>query len=158
VYRELVPKLLADRLTIGEVAERSGVATSALRFYEAEGLIASERTGGNHRVYARATVRRVAFIRAAKQVGLTLDEIGAALASLPADRSPTKADWGRLSRSWRARLDDRIAALERLRDDLDGCIGCGCLSLRSCSLFNPDDVAAAEGTGPRYLLEPRRSG
>jgi MerR family redox-sensitive transcriptional activator SoxR len=149
---------LGNRLTIGEVAERCGVATSALRFYEAEGLIASERTGGNHRVYSRATVRRVAFIRAAKQVGLTLDEVGAALASLPADRNPTKADWGRLSRSWRGHLDERIAALGRLRDDLDGCIGCGCLSLRSCALFNPEDVAAAEGTGPRYLLAPRGRG
>ena len=142
----------SDRLTIGDVAERSGIATSALRFYESVGLIASERTGGNHRLYARATLRRVAFIRAAKRTGLSLDAIAEALSALPADRSPTKADWRRLSRTSRARLDERIAALVRLRDDLDGCIGCGCLSLRSCALFNPDDVAAVGGTGPRYLF------
>ena len=141
-----------DRLTIGDVARRSGVATSALRFYESVGLIASERTSGNHRLYARATLRRVAFIRAAKRTGLTLDEIAEALSSLPLGRSPTKADWRRLSRASRARIDDRIAALVRLRDELDGCIGCGCLSLRSCALFNPDDRAVAGGSGPRYLF------
>jgi MerR family transcriptional regulator, redox-sensitive transcriptional activator SoxR len=141
-----------DRLTIGDVAQRSGVATSALRFYESVGLIASERTSGNHRLYARATLRRVAFIRAAKRTGLSLDAIAEALSALPAGRSPTKADWRRLSRRSRTRLDDRIAALVRLRDDLDGCIGCGCLSLRSCALFNPDDVAAERGSGPRYLF------
>ena len=142
----------ADRLTIGEVAARSGVANSALRFYESVGLIASERTSGNHRLYARATLRRVAFIRAAQRTSLSLDEIASALSSLPVERRPTKADWRRLSMASRARLDDRIAALVRLRDDLDGCIGCGCLSLRSCALFNPDDGAAARGSGPRYLF------
>jgi MerR family transcriptional regulator, redox-sensitive transcriptional activator SoxR len=157
-YDRFVPRP-SDRLTIGDLAARSGIATSAIRFYESVGLIASERTSANHRLYARATLRRVAFIRAAKRTGLSLDEIAGTLASLPADRSPTKADWRRLSRTSRARLDERIAELVRLRDDLDGCIGCGCLSLRSCALFNPGDVAAAGGSGPRYLLgdsPPRR--
>ncbi len=141
-----------ELLPIGELATRSGVATSALRFYESEDLIRSQRTSGNHRVYPRSVLRRVSFIRIAQRMGLTLDEIGDALAMLPADRAPTKREWERLSRSWRSRLDERIAALEGLRDDLTGCIGCGCLSLRSCKLFNPDDVAASRGTGPRYLL------
>jgi MerR family redox-sensitive transcriptional activator SoxR len=144
---------LAQQISIGELAARSGVATSALRFYEAEGLIAAERTGGNHRLFARATLRRVAFIRAAKQVGLSLDEIRAALASLPAERTPTKADWERLSRVWKTRLDEQIGLLERLRDDLTGCIGCGCLSLRSCRLFNPGDEMAQQGPGAHRLIE-----
>lgn len=143
---------LPDRITIGELAKRSGVATSALRFYEERGLIASERTPGNQRIYARPTLRRVAFIRAAQEVGLTLDEIGRALAALPMDRTPRKRDWGRLSRAWRSRLDERIADLERLRDTLTGCIGCGCLSLRKCSLFNPADRISMNGPGARYLL------
>lgn len=144
---------LRDRLTIGELAARSGVAPSALRFYESLGLLVAERTEGNHRAYRRSDLRRVAFVRAAKSVGVPLEEIRAALDSLPSGRTPTKADWERLSRLWRRRLDERIALLERLRDDLSGCIGCGCLSLRSCRLFNPDDGAAAAGTGPRYLLD-----
>jgi MerR family redox-sensitive transcriptional activator SoxR len=144
---------LPERITIGELAARSGVAASALRFYESVGLIEAERTGGNHRVYPRSTLRRVAFIRAAKQVGVPLEEIGEALASLPAGRTPTKADWERLSRVWRRRLDERIELLERLREDLSGCIGCGCLSLRSCRLFNAGDEAARAGSGPRYLLD-----
>jgi MerR family redox-sensitive transcriptional activator SoxR len=144
---------LPERITIGELAARSGVAASALRFYESVGLIEAERTGGNHRVYPRSTLRRVAFIRAAKQVGVPLEEIGEALASLPAGRTPTKADWERLSRVWRRRLDERIELLERLREDLSGCIGCGCLSLRSCRLFNAGDEAAGAGSGPRYLLD-----
>jgi MerR family redox-sensitive transcriptional activator SoxR len=144
---------LPERITIGELAARSGVATSALRFYESVGLIAAERTGGNHRVYPRSTLRRVAFIRAAKQVGVPLEQIREALASLPSERTPTKADWQRLSRVWQRRLDERIALLGRLRDDLTSCIGCGCLSLRSCRLFNADDEAAATGSGGRYLLE-----
>jgi MerR family transcriptional regulator, redox-sensitive transcriptional activator SoxR len=139
-------------IPIGELSARSGVATSALRFYESEGLIRSERTGGGHRVYPRNILRRVAFIRISQRMGLTLQEIGEALAILPAGRAPTKREWERLSRSWRSRLDDRIAVLEGLRDDLTGCIGCGCLSLRSCALYNPDDVASSRGTGPRYLL------
>jgi MerR family redox-sensitive transcriptional activator SoxR len=141
-----------DMLTIGEVAARSGVATSALRFYESEGLVRSARTGGGHRMFPRSALRRVAFIRIAQKVGLTLDEVGDALAMLPADRAPTKREWARLSRAWRGRIDERIAALEGLRDDLSDCIGCGCLSLQRCRLYNPDDVAATRGTGPRYLL------
>lgn len=144
--------VLPDRIPIGELAARSGVATSALRFYEERGLITAERTKGNQRVYARPTLRRVAFVRAAQEVGLTLDEIGRALAMLPSGRTPLKHDWERLSRAWRDRLDERIADLERLRDSLTGCIGCGCLSLRSCRLLNRDDRTAAKGAGARYLL------
>ena len=142
----------SDLIAIGELAVRSGVATSAIRFYEAEGLLRSERTPGNHRVYPRHALRRVAFIRIAQQVGLTLDEIAAALAMLPPDRAPTKAEWARISRSWRSRIDERIAGLEQLRDDLTSCIGCGCLSLGACRLSNPRDAAAVRGAGPRYLL------
>ena len=138
-------------LTIGELAERSGVATSALRYYEAQGLIESERTSGNQRRFRRATLRRVAFIRSAQRVGLTLDEISDALATLPEGRTPTKADWARLSQGWRPRLDAQIERLERLRDKLDGCIGCGCLSLRTCALSNPDDEVAPRGPGAVYL-------
>ena len=139
-------------LTIGEVAERSGVKPSVLRFYERVHLIESTRSEGGQRRYLRQVLRRVAFIRAAQQVGLSLDEIAEALASLPAARNPTAADWSRLSRSWRTRLDDRIGELERLRDHLDSCIGCGCLSLKVCRLSNPNDVAAALGPGPRWLM------
>jgi len=143
---------LPDRITIGELAARSGVATSALRFYEERGLIAAERTTGNQRVYPRPTLRRVAFIRAAQAVGLALDEIARALATLPADRTPVKRDWERLSTAWRDRLDERIDELERLRDGLTGCIGCGCLSLRTCRLLNRDDRVSTKGSGARYLL------
>jgi MerR family transcriptional regulator, redox-sensitive transcriptional activator SoxR len=149
---------LPDLVTIGELSARSGIATSALRFYEERGLIAAERTPGNQRVYARPTLRRVAFIRAAQEVGLTLDEIGRALASLPTDRTPVKHDWERLSRAWRNRLDERIADLERLRDTLTGCIGCGCLSLRKCSLLNQADRVSAKGSGARYLLGDPKEG
>ena len=138
-------------LTIGELAERSGVATSALRYYEAQGLIESERTSGNQRRFLRATLRRVAFIRSAQRVGLTLDEISDALATLPEGRTPTKADWARLSQGWRPRLDAQIERLERLRDKLDGCIGCGCLSLRTCALSNPEDEVAPRGPGAVFL-------
>ena len=138
-------------LTIGELAERSGVATSALRYYEAQGLIESERTSGNQRRFRRATLRRVAFIRSAQRVGLTLDEISDALATLPEGRTPTKADWGRLSQGWRPRLDAQIERLERLRDKLDGCIGCGCLSLRTCALSNPEDEVESRGPGAVFL-------
>lgn len=134
-------------LTIGELSTRSGVATSALRYYEQRGLISAERTSGNQRRYRRTALRRVAFIQAAQRVGLSLDEIGQALATLPSGRTPTKADWTRLSRSWRPQLDTQIARLERLRDTLDTCIGCGCLSLRSCRLYNPDDTMADQGPG-----------
>lgn len=140
-------------LTIGQVAERTGAATSALRYWEDLGLITSERTTGNQRRYERATIRRVSFIRAAQRVGLSLDEIGAALATLPDARTPTATDWARLSRAWRGRLDEQIRRIERLRDQLDSCIGCGCLSLRTCALNNPSDVLAEHGPGP-VLLEP----
>ncbi|MFC0674062.1 redox-sensitive transcriptional activator SoxR [Brachybacterium hainanense] len=140
-------------LTIGQIAERAGVATSALRYYEERGLIESRRTSGNQRRYAQATLRRVAFIRAAQNVGLSLEEIGEALASLPEGRTPTKRDWHRLSRAWRPRLDEQIERLQRLRDRLDGCIGCGCLSLRACALYNPEDALAGRGPGG-VLLEP----
>ncbi|MDC0711913.1 redox-sensitive transcriptional activator SoxR [Stigmatella sp. ncwal1] len=143
---------LPAMVTIGELAARSGMATSALRFYEKEGLIHAERTGGNQRRFPRSELRRVSFIRAAQQVGLTLEEIREALASLPGSRTPTQADWEKLSRTWRHRLDERIAQLERLRDKLTSCIGCGCLSLKKCHLYNPDDQAALGGPGARYLL------
>jgi MerR family redox-sensitive transcriptional activator SoxR len=143
-------------LSIGEVAERSGVATSALRFYEREGLIESDRTAGGQRRYHRDVLRRIAFVRAAQRVGLSLDDIRSSLAALPGNRTPTAADWQRLSRSWRPLLDERIAELERLRDSLDSCIGCGCLSLKACRLSNPDDVAGTLGPGARWLVGGRR--
>jgi MerR family redox-sensitive transcriptional activator SoxR len=138
-------------LTIGELSSRSGVAPSALRYYEDQGLISSERSAGNQRRYPRATLRRVAFIRSAQRVGLSLEEIAEALATLPSARTPTKADWSRLSRGWRPRIDAQIERLERLREKLDGCIGCGCLSLRTCALNNPDDEAEPRGPGAVYL-------
>jgi MerR family redox-sensitive transcriptional activator SoxR len=141
-----------DGLSIGEVAARSGLAPSALRFYESRRLIRSDRNAGGQRVYRRHVLRRVALIRIAQRMGLSLRDVSRALATLPADRAPTKAEWERLSRSWRWELDERIATLERLRDELNGCIGCGCLSLRRCRLYNPGDAASALGTGPRYLL------
>jgi MerR family redox-sensitive transcriptional activator SoxR len=142
----------AQLLSIGEVAERTGVAVSALRFYDAEGFIASDRSSGGQRRFSREVLRRIAFIRVAQTVGLTLDEIREALATLPEGRTPNKADWARLSRAWRPRLDSQIALLERLRDELTSCIGCGCLSLQACSLYNPDDLAASLGEGARYLM------
>jgi MerR family redox-sensitive transcriptional activator SoxR len=142
-----------ESLTIGALAERTGVATSALRFYEAEGLIHATRSDGGQRRYTRDTIRRISFIRVAKEVGLTLDDVRSALASLPDDRTPTKRDWERLSTGWRPRIEHQIAVLERLRDRLTGCIGCGCLSLNACRLLNPGDEAAARGPGPRYVLD-----
>jgi MerR family redox-sensitive transcriptional activator SoxR len=138
-------------LSVGELSERSGVAVSALHFYERKGLIVAERTAGNQRRYRRDMLRRVAFIRVSQRVGIPLAEIREALDSLPEGRTPTKRDWARLSSHWREALDDRIAALEHLRNDLTGCIGCGCLSLRTCSLQNPDDTLGetGDGTGPR---------
>ena len=138
-------------LTVGEVAERSGFAPSALRFYEREGLLRSQRTGGGQRRYERGVLRRLAFIRAARNVGLSLDEVRAVMSTLPESRTPTKADWERISRSWRGRLDEQIRALAALRDGLDSCIGCGCLSLRTCRMSNPHDVAAGRGPGAAYL-------
>lgn len=144
-------------LSIGQLARRAGVAASALRFYEAEGLIAGSRSAGGHRQYPRDVLRRVAFIRAAQVVGLTLPQIKAALATLPQSRTPTKADWARLSASWAPLLDERIAALQRLRDRLTGCIGCGCLSLKACALYNPQDEAAKTGSGAKLLrIETQR--
>jgi MerR family transcriptional regulator, redox-sensitive transcriptional activator SoxR len=139
-------------LTIGEVARRSGVAASALRFYEERGLITSERAGSGHRRYPRAVLRRIAFIVFAQRIGLTLGEIGAELARLPPDRAPTRRDWSRLSRTWTVRIDRRIAELERLKASLTECIGCGCLSLERCRLANPDDRAGRRGPGPRYWV------
>jgi len=142
-------------LTIGEVSRRSGVAASALRFYEDRGLIASERAGSGHRRYPRPTLRRIAFIVFAQRVGLTLGEIGAELAKLPPDRAPGRRDWSRLSREWSTRIDGRIAELQRLKVGLTECIGCGCLSLDRCRLANPGDRAGAAGPGPRYWIGDR---
>ncbi|MEU4155844.1 redox-sensitive transcriptional activator SoxR [Actinoplanes sp. NPDC026670] len=146
-----------ETLTIGELSARSGVAPSALRFYEREGLIHASRTSGNQRRYDRAELRRVSFIKIAQQVGVSLDEVREALDSLPENRTPTKADWSRLSARWRYRLQERITVLERLRDELSGCIGCGCLSLQRCKLANPGDRLAAGGTGPQRILNPAAS-
>ena len=139
-------------LSIGNVARRTGLTTSALRFYEDKALIASARTPGNQRCYTRDVIRRVSFIRAAQRVGLSLEEIRAVLDDLPEGHAPTREDWHELARRWKPWLDERIAALERLRDQLSSCIGCGCLSLDRCALYNPDDAAGSLGTGPRYLL------
>ena len=143
----------AELLTIGAVSERTGVAPSALRFYESEGLVHATRSSGGQRRYAREVVRRVSFIRVAQQVGLRLDEIRDALASLPDNRTPTAKDWERLATSWRPRIDAQIHMLERLRDRLAGCIGCGCLSLGYCKILNPGDEAGLRGPGPRYILD-----
>jgi MerR family redox-sensitive transcriptional activator SoxR len=139
-------------LTIGEVVRRSGVAASALRFYEERGLIESIRSGTAHRRYGRAVLRRIAFIVFAQRIGLTLDEIGEELAKLPRGRAPSRRDWSRISRKWESRVDERIAELQRLRDGLTRCIGCGCLSLDYCRLANPGDRAAAHGAGPRFWI------
>jgi MerR family transcriptional regulator, redox-sensitive transcriptional activator SoxR len=144
-----------DLMLIGDVVARSGFAASALRYYEDQGLLSSTRSPGGQRRYERSVLRRLAFIRAASNVGLTLEEIRDELARLPSNRNPTKADWQRISRHWRGRLDEQIAALERLRDGLDSCIGCGCLSLRRCAFSNPDDVAAQSGDSPGAAYLPR---
>ena len=150
---------MPELLTIGEVSRRSGVATSALRFYEERGLITSDRVGSGHRRFPRSVLRRIAFVIFAQRIGLTLDEIAAELAKLPPDRVPTRRDWSRLSSKWSSRIDDRIAELERLKAGLTECIGCGCLSLDRCRLANPDDRAAARGPGPRYWVgDPRPAG
>ena len=140
-----------DLLTIGELAARSGLSTSALRFYDSQGLITASRTSGNQRRYQRSVLRRVSFVRSAQRVGLTLEEIKQALATLPDERTPTRADWERLSRQWRDRLDERIRELEALRDKLASCIGCGCLSLDRCALSNPADMAALQGPGAVFM-------
>lgn len=143
---------MTPTVSIGALSARTGVAPSALRYYEDLGLISSERTSAGHRRYPMSVIRRVSFVRAAQQVGLSLDEIGDALASLPSEGNPTQEDWSRLAVSWRPRLDAQIAVIERLRDRLDGCIGCGCLSTAHCGLLNPGDRAGAAGPGPRYVL------
>ncbi len=145
-------------MTIGEVSRRSGVAASALRFYEERGLIGSERAGSGHRRYPRAVLRRIAFIVFAQRVGLTLEEIGVELGKLPPDRAPTRRDWSRLSAGWSSRIDERIAELQRLKAGLTECIGCGCLSLDRCQLSNPGDRAAGLGAGPRYWIGDRPPG
>jgi MerR family redox-sensitive transcriptional activator SoxR len=150
------PPRSTDLLTVGEVARRSGFAPSALRYYEREGLIGASRTSGGQRRYERHVLRRLAFIRAARHVGLSLEEIAEALSRLPGGRTPTRADWTRLSRGWRKRLDEQITALTALRDGLDSCIGCGCLSLRRCAFSNPADAAGRGGPGARYLPAPLR--
>lgn len=149
---------MSQLMTIGEVSRRSGVASSALRFYEEQGLIASERAGGGHRRFPRAVLRRVAFIVFAQRVGLSLQEIGTELAKLPPDRAPTRRDWDRLSRGWSARIDARIAELQRLKAGLTECIGCGCLSLDRCELANPGDRARRFGPGARYWIGDRPAG
>lgn len=149
----LHPNPAQATLTIGEVAERAGLATSALRFYETRGLIKSNRNTSGHRRYARDTLRRVAIIRVAQRIGIPLDEIAEALSALPERRTPTASDWRRLSDAWRNQLTERINTLSKLRDQLDGCIGCGCLSLKSCPLRNPSDIAAETGPGAR-LFDP----
>jgi MerR family redox-sensitive transcriptional activator SoxR len=144
---------MEELLTIGEVADRSGLAASAIRFYEAKQLIGAERTGGGQRRFRRDVLRRIAFIRIAQRVGLSLEEITSALSVLPADRAPTRRDWRRLTAGWQERIDQRIALLEALQGGLSECIGCGCLSLRTCALANPGDAAARLGPGARYLLD-----
>jgi MerR family redox-sensitive transcriptional activator SoxR len=139
-------------LSIGDVARRTGLSVSAIRFYEARGLVKPDRRPSGQREFARADIRRLSFILIAQQMGLTIEEIGEVLSELPDSRTPTKADWTRISQHFRKRLDDHIAMVERLRSRLDGCIGCGCLSLKTCKLYNPDDRARAAGPGPRYVL------
>lgn len=146
---------MKDELSIGDVGDRTGVAPSAIRFYESEGLVTAVRSAGGQRRFARDTLRRIAFIRVAQRVGLRLEEIRDALAGLPTNRTPTHADWAELSASWRPRLDEQIAVLVAMRDQLDSCIGCGCLSLENCALYNPGDVAGSLGPGARYLLGDR---
>jgi MerR family transcriptional regulator, redox-sensitive transcriptional activator SoxR len=154
----MAPVAENEYLTIGAIAARSGVAPSALRYYEAEGLLSSIRGPGGQRRYERSVLRRVAVLRAAQSLGLTLDEIRLAFESLPAGRTPIASDWTRLSRSWKKRLTQRIGELERLRDKLTGCIGCGCLTLGRCALFNPSDRVAEQGPGARLLNVPARDG
>ena len=146
---------MEELLTMSYVSERSGFAASALRFYEREGLIQAERSSGGQRRYRRDVLRRLAFVRAARNVGLSLDEVRAELGQLPDERTPTTGDWHRISRNWRVRLNEKITAIEALRDRLDSCIGCGCLSLKSCSLYNPGDALAGSVSPPGAALLPR---
>jgi len=141
-----------DILSIGQLADRTGLAVSAIRFYEAEGLVHPVRNSGGQRRFARSDIRRLSFVRIAQQLGFSIEQIRAQMKSLPDERTPTKADWKRMGQSFRAELDKRLDALTRLRDNLDGCIGCGCLSLKNCQLYNANDKAARRGSGPRYLM------
>lgn len=143
-------------LSIGDLAARTGLSVSAIRFYEQKGLITPDRNEGNQRRYEGSDIRRLSFILIAQQIGLSIEQIKDAMASLPEGRTPTKADWTKISRGFRKTLDERIAMMERMRDRLDGCIGCGCLSLKICSLYNPDDKAYRLGVGPRYLVSDKR--
>lgn len=149
---------MSEGLSVGQVAERSGFAASAIRYYEGEGLISAERSSGGQRRFDREVLRRLAFISAARHIGLSLEEVKASLAQLPRSRNPTAADWNRISKGWRKRLDSEIDALTALRDGLDSCIGCGCLSLKRCAIANPRDVVASSGPGavflPRQLRQP----
>lgn len=147
---------MSDLLSIGEVSRRTGVASSALRFYEEKRLIASERAGSGHRQYSRAVLRRVAFIVFAQKMGLTLDEVGVELAKLPGNRVPERADWAKISGSWTKKIDERIAELQRIRAGLTQCIGCGCLSLQQCQMANPEDRAGRSGPGPRFWISSSR--
>lgn len=147
---------MRTELTIGDLASRTGLSVSAIRFYEAKGLISPDRNAGGQRRFAGADIRRLSFVMIAQQLGLSITEIREALTALPNERTPTKRDWTRLSRSIRRRLDDQIAMMERLRDRLDGCIGCGCLSLKTCALYNPEDKAAQLGSGPRYVISAEK--
>ncbi len=147
---------MTSELTIGELSARSGVSPSALRFYEAEGLVAASRTSGNQRRYERFVLRRVALIQAGRAAGIPLERIRVALGTLPSHRAPTRRDWERLSRGWRADIDQRIETLQAIRDRLNTCIGCGCLSIDACELLNPDDEAGAKGAGARYLRQDSR--
>ncbi|MEM9105477.1 MAG: redox-sensitive transcriptional activator SoxR [Pseudomonadota bacterium] len=142
----------SDRLAIGELARRTGLAVSAIRYYEAEGLLFAERNAGGQRRFMRSDIRRLSFVMIAQRFGFTIEQIRVQLQSLPEGRTPNKADWAKISRGFRKELDERIETLRRLRDNLDGCIGCGCLSLRKCTLYNPEDRARNHGSGPRYLL------
>ncbi len=146
---------MEETLAIGEVAERAGLSVATVRYYETRSLLSSTRSAGNQRRYPRSVLRRLAFVAAAQRVGLSLEEIAAALTTLPEGRTPTRADWTRLSAGWRRRVDERISELQRLREDLDGCIGCGCLSLRRCALYNPGDEAGREGAGARWVRAAR---
>ena len=148
---------MAGMMTIQQVSRRSGVASSALRYYEERGLLSSERAASGHRRYPRRVLRRIAFIVFAQKIGLTLDEIGQALARLPVDHAPTRQDWAQLSTSWNTRIDERIAELQRLRDGLNECIGCGCLSIDRCRLANPEDRAGEKGPGPRFWIDDGRA-
>ena len=143
-------------LSVGDLAARTGLSVSAIRFYEGKGLITPDRNEGNQRRFEGSDIRRLSFILIAQQMGLTIEQIKSVMASLADGRTPTKADWSKISRTFRKTLDERIAMMERMRDRLDGCIGCGCLSLKACSLYNPDDKAYRLGVGPRYVVSDER--